>query len=169
MGRRSRRRPHTAKPYAARRASALTALFVRTAAFVEAGKSAGELKAAVLVRKRRAVQKRSPPEGACQPLRGFLAPSSAGAAAFSIPVFPETSAETPRLSHSCKSAVCKAAHLAVLTSTYAARRPAPKRAGRHGAAAKPPPAAYGEAVCGAPRYFPSMLRKSSSGVLVGVI
>ena len=44
-----RRRPHTAKPYAARRASALTALLVGTAAFVEVGEAAGKLKAAVLV------------------------------------------------------------------------------------------------------------------------
>ena len=85
-------------------------LLVGTAAFVEVGEAAGKLKAAVLVRKRRAVQKCPPPEGACQPLRGFLAPSSAGAAAFSIPVFPESSAETPHLSHSCKSATCKTAH-----------------------------------------------------------
>ena len=85
-------------------------LLARTAAFVEVGKAAGKLKAAVLVRKRRAVQKRPPPEGACQPLRGFLAPSSAGAAAFSIPVFPESSAETPHFSHSCKSATYRTAH-----------------------------------------------------------
>ena len=155
MGRRrSRRRPHTAKPYAARRASALTALFVRTAAFWRSAKVGGGIES------RRACAKKK---------SSSKAPSSAGAAAFSIPVFPETSAETPRLSHSCKSAACKAAHLAVLTQPYAARRPALLGAGRHEAAASPPPAAYGKAVCGAPRYFPSMLRKSSSGVLVGVI
>ncbi len=152
MGRRrSRRRPHTAKPYAARRASVLTALLVRIAAFVEVGESAGELKAAALVRKRRAVQKRPPPEGACQPLRGFLAPSSAGAAAFSIPVFPEISAETPRLSHSCKSASCKAAHLAVLTPPYAARRPAPKKGG----------AAWGGGVAAAGRIRRSRMRRAA--------
>ena len=50
MGRRLRRRqPHTAKPYAARRASALTALLVGTAAFVEVGEAAGKLKAATFV------------------------------------------------------------------------------------------------------------------------
>ena len=50
MGRRLRRRqPHTAKPYAARRASALTAQLVEMAAFVGVGEAAGKLKAAVLV------------------------------------------------------------------------------------------------------------------------
>jgi len=127
MGRRrSRRQPHTAKPYAARRASALTALFVRTAAFWRSVKGGGEIES----RRVCAKKKGSSPEGACQPLRGFLAPSSAGAAAFSIPIFPETSAETPRLSHSCKSAACKMAHLAVLTPPT--RRAAPPLKGRGG-------------------------------------
>ena len=44
-----RRQPHTAKPYAVRRASALTAQLVEMAAFVGVGEAAGKLKAAMLV------------------------------------------------------------------------------------------------------------------------
>ena len=89
-GRRQSRLPYSAKPNTARRVGALTALLVGTAAFWRSVKGGGEIESR-RVRKRRAVRKR---------------PSSAAAAAFSIFTFPETSAETPHLSHFCKSATC---------------------------------------------------------------
>ncbi len=49
----------------------------------------------------------------------------------------------------------------------AARRPAPAGAGRHGAAAAPPPAAYGEAVCGAPRKCADYAACGNGGVCRG--
>ena len=91
LGRRlCRRLPYSAKPNTARRVGALTALLAGMAAFWRSVKGGGEIESR-RVRKRRAVRKR---------------PSSAAAAAFSIFTFPETSAETPRLSHFCKSATC---------------------------------------------------------------
>ena len=160
MRRRLRRRqPHTAKPYAARRASALTAQLVEMAAFVGVGEAAGKLKAAMLVRKRTATQKRLPRERACQPQSVLLAPSSAAAAAFSMLLLPNSPAKRRVFRTPANRRRANRRTSLNRPPTCAARRPAPARAGRHGAAA-----AYGEAVCGAPRKCADCAARGNGGV-----
>ena len=105
MGRRLRRRlPHSAKPNEARRAS-VKALLVRTAAFVGEWDIVRGLKAAACEREQQAKSERLMRKLGVR----RLAPSSAFAAAFSMPDFPKSPVKR-RNPHFHKSATCRSAH-----------------------------------------------------------